>query len=214
MRYGGVRVEKMEQFLIKVELQGDGDFEAVKGSLLRVCDVLSESAKLRRLDIILEDDHGNLTKSVIRVLEPFTILRDVDFVNFRGVPPVYAHYLQTVMTKGPESLEEMPRRYFELQQRIGLDNHLEKSMRRAMEEMERGLTSRFKKRCETGECFLSWDDFKTETSSAKESKEKFDKQMSKSEGVRKWLSNLEGRLIGTSESEWNPEGKESGHESS
>ncbi|MCJ1461128.1 hypothetical protein MMC28_011510 [Mycoblastus sanguinarius] len=94
----GVPVEKIERYVIKVELESASEFEVVRRSIRMTCAVLSQSFKLRQLDIELEawgvETFESLvskeTYPVSRILQPFAMLRNVQTVHFKGVPLEHA----------------------------------------------------------------------------------------------------------------------------
>ena len=139
----GVPIQKMERLVIKVEIQGDHGYFLVQSSVRSVVRVLSHNFRLTHLEISLEDDFPNVSKSVTRVLELFKYLRNVEHVNFIGVPTVYANYLTIAMTRGPRSLTGLMRSYYDLQRIMKPGCYAEEELQKACELVERDHVIRF-----------------------------------------------------------------------
>ena len=139
----GVPIQKMERFVIKVEVLSNWYFPQ-QSSVRSVTRVLSQNFRLSQLDIYLEDDQPSVSKSVIRVLEPFKYLRNVEHVNFVGVPPVYANYLTIIMTKSPQALTGLMRSYFDIQRIMKPGSYAEEELQKACEMVERNHVLRFR----------------------------------------------------------------------
>lgn len=139
----GVPVEKTERFLVKVEIQCHEQFPIVFSSVKHTVDVLLENPRLRQLEIILEDDHCGVQKPVLRVLEPFARLRNVEKVIFKNVPPVYARYLRTKMTEGPSKLKSLLKKYHVTDKRVHELRYVDNQMETLLHEMERGHKTKY-----------------------------------------------------------------------
>ena len=80
----GFPIQRIKRYVIKVELQAEGEYSAVYDSARKVYEVLSATADLRSLHITLELKGAIEDQSLYRVLEPFSLLRNVQSVAIDG----------------------------------------------------------------------------------------------------------------------------------
>jgi hypothetical protein len=139
----GSRLEEMRRFNISVELQDESDFWNVKASVRDVCNVLSDVCVLDYLHITLDGRDVFEAQSLSRVLESFTLLRNVRSVELEGIPPVYSQYLTSKMT-GCSPLCHLPKMYDALEFYAGPFNCCEKGLQEACNAMEDDDVDRFK----------------------------------------------------------------------
>ena len=100
-----------------------------------MCCVLSETYKLDYLRITLDGRGYFNAQSFDRVLESFTLLRNVREVVLDEVPPVYAKYLESKMT-GDDVLVHLPKMYEALQGYAGPFDCCEEILQEACDAME------------------------------------------------------------------------------
>ncbi len=111
----GFPVDRIKRYHIVVEAKCDNDIHCVRSSVRNVCMVLSENPTLQRLDIVLE--MLPLAADAGELLQPFSLLRNLNKVSFKNVPPIYAQQLKTSM-EGNEPLDHFMR-YEVLENNVG-----------------------------------------------------------------------------------------------
>ena len=138
----GDLIRQIKRYEIIVEIQSEDEFSIVRSSVRKACEVLCNSLELQELKISFQFDD---VESCTRVLEPFSLLRNVRSVTFTsGVPPVYARYLKSVM-EGSAPLDHLPRMYRALQEFAGPFEHCDADLQIACEAMEESAVEDFKR---------------------------------------------------------------------
>jgi hypothetical protein len=139
----GLRLKDMKRFDISVWLQTEEDFWDTKAAVRAVCNVLSRIPQLDYLHITL-DGRGFDAQSFPRVLESFTLLRNIESVLVDGVPPVYTQYLQSKLT-GCSPLDHLPKMYEALEFYAGPFDCCEEALQDACGAVEEDNVDRFQR---------------------------------------------------------------------
>lgn len=92
-------------------MQSQEERSVLQSSLRKTCQVLSETPELQWLHITLLRYDGFIPPP--RVLEPFTSLKNVRSVTFKGVRPRYAQHLKTLV-EGSDSRDQIGQMYHNL----------------------------------------------------------------------------------------------------
>jgi hypothetical protein len=129
----------MRRFQINITDHGHEDrHRIVKATVRDVCKDLSEFPSLGNL-------HNDLhERSDFRVLESFTLQRNVQKVFLEGAPPVYRQYLTSKMT-GCSPVDHLPKMFHALEFYAGGFYCCEKNLKEAFEAMENDDVERFKR---------------------------------------------------------------------
>lgn len=106
----GNRLKEMRKFEIVVEVRDPDQFWIVKSAVRAVADILSGIPTLKHVHLSLDGLEWTEIQQVSRVLESFTLLRNVGNVAVDGVPQVYTQYLISKMT-GCAPLDHLPKMY-------------------------------------------------------------------------------------------------------
>lgn len=120
IRWKFPRFKLIQHYQIYVEIQGEEDRSTVKSIVRKVAEVLAETPRIKHLCIILgpyepyryflgvDEEHYACSN----VLQPFTLLREVNRVNFYGgVRPPYAEYLKNTMEGNSLVLDQLSKMY-------------------------------------------------------------------------------------------------------
>jgi hypothetical protein len=137
----GPRLQDMKRFEISVEIKSEDEVLNVKAIVRDVCNVLSSISNLDYLHLKL-DGRGFDAQLFPRVLESFTLLRNVNRVILENVPPVYAQYLRDRIT-GYSPLHHLPRMYEALEFYAGHFDCCEDLLQEAYAAMEDDDSDRF-----------------------------------------------------------------------
>ena len=140
----GFPIKRIRRIDFMIELGDEFPSRPIKHSIRQLCRFLSESSVPRCLNIILKCEPMDIRHA--SVLEPFTLLRNIQTINIPGIPPVYSHYLRNLMLEGSPPLDGLPRLYHELVESAGgfsFTKNTEIVLQDALEMMERGDSEGF-----------------------------------------------------------------------
>ena len=110
----GDLLKDLRRLEINIEIQDECEVRMVKAAVRAVSCVLSEMCKLDHLCIKLDGRGHFNAQSFNRVLESFTLVRNVRDVVLNEVPLLYAQYLKSKMTSY-DPLVHLPKMYEALQ---------------------------------------------------------------------------------------------------
>lgn len=144
------QLHRIQHYDIYVELQSDDEYFVIKSAVRRVAAQLSEMSSLKHLRIVL-GEHVSYQHSppewlydYSRVLQPFTLLRNVARVEVTGaIQPRYSEYLRDIM-EGGSPRDHLPKMYQALEELAGPFEEFEDDLSEACEAMEEDDTKRFK----------------------------------------------------------------------
>lgn len=119
------------------------EFRDTKSTVRSAATALAEIPYLDYLHITL-DKSRTLESIDYRIFEDFTMLRKVRTVEFEGVSPVYASYLQTKMT-GRTPVDHLPKMYDALVHYTGSFEWTQKALKEAADAMEVNDVELFKR---------------------------------------------------------------------
>jgi len=137
------RISNLRRFDIAVEIQDEGDLWTVRLAVRMVCEVLCDLPRLNYLHIRL-DGRGTIdARPFYNVLENFGLLRRVRKVEFTGVPPAYAEYLERRIT-GSAPLDHLPKMYEALKDYADPFDFCVGLLRQAGDTVEYGDVKQFK----------------------------------------------------------------------
>jgi hypothetical protein len=134
------RLRRMKRWEVKVVLEREQNVPPVKAGVRKICQILSDLPELESLFIRVE----GLGHQFPRILQSFTLLRNVGKVEFEGVPCVYSQYLGCKMM-GREPVDHLPKMYDVLQNYAGPFAECEGSLKEACDAMENDDVDFFKR---------------------------------------------------------------------
>lgn len=133
------RLRRMKRWEVKILLEREQFIPPVKAGVRKICQILSDLPDLESLHVEVD----GLGYQFPRILQSFTLLRNIQKVKFDGVPPVYAQYLKGKMIGG-EPLDHLPKMYDALQNYAGPFEECESSLKEACDAMENDDVEVFK----------------------------------------------------------------------